>query len=138
MANEHDVLTAWLQIGREDTAATVGLVALVGRASPIVTYGSIELAELPVIVLPFMPTSSVFGGAPYRRPGTWHVEARVPHQSLKLGYQMLDRLEEVTNYAAFAALGLDVQVRPGARSPEAPGEVPGYRLIADYRLTVKV
>lgn len=137
MANEHDVLAAWLKICRGDTGAG-SLVTLVGRASPAVTYGDQEAAELPVLVFPEMPSASPENGAPYRRRGIWRAEARVPTGSNKLGHQLLDRLEAITTYAAFAAEGLDVRVQPGGRSPEPSGDVGGYRLIADYRLTTTV
>ena len=137
MANEQDVLAAWLKICRDDVGAG-SLVTLVGRASPAVVSPDPEEQELPVIVLPEMPNSRVFGGAPYRRSQIWRPEVWVPRGSLKLAGQLLDRLEAVTTWAAFNTEGLDVQVQPGARSAEPPGDMDGFRLIADYRLTVTV
>lgn len=137
MANEHDVLAAWLKICREDTGAG-SLVTLIGRSEPAVTAPNPEAQELPVVVLPHAPSTRTHGGAPYRRVGTWRAEVWAADGSLSEAHEILDRLETVTTHSAFAAEGLDVQVTPGGRAPEPPGEVNGYRLVADYRLTVTV
>lgn len=137
MANEQDVLAAWLKICRGDVGAG-SLVVLTGKSSPAVMGPDPEEMSLPVIAMPDMPTSRVYGGAPYRKVQTWPVEVWVPRGSLVLGGQILDRLETITTYSAFAAEGLDVKVDKGGRSREPSGDVNGHRLLADYRLTVTV
>lgn len=137
MANEHDVLAAWLKICRGDTGAG-SLVALTGKDDPAVQYGDPREANPPVIVLPDMPVSSPTGGAPYKRRGSWNVEVRTARQGLKLAHQILDRLEAVTTWSAFNDESLDVFVQPGTRSKEPPGDAGGYRIIHTYTLTITV
>lgn len=135
MSNEHTLLVAILDIGREDTVATVGLVALTSDANPIRRWKDLADAPTNGIAVQFV-SGPPNEGAPEKQIGVWRFDAFVPDGVEGLESTILDRLHVVLTQQALEAKSIDCSVRRLVRRDNTALAANGRRMTQDYRLTL--
>ena len=137
MANEHSLLLATMQIGRDD-AGGGSLTSLTGKAVPIVRWEDIgRSGREPPIIAAYVVLANPNAGAPAKLEMLLQLDTIVPDDSEGLEAIIADRLEAVLTTPNYSAKSLDLTATFRSRRSNSGLEEGRRRITTEFDVSMK-